>query len=284
MSGTKRNKYLAGYAGGMTLYIIGIGLSSADDITVKGLKLVKGCSKIWLENYTSILQCGKAELEKAYGKKVELADREMVEKGADEMLALAAKADVALLVIGDPMSATTHTDLMLRAAEKGVKVEVIHNASVLTAVGVAGLELYKYGKTPSIVFPDESLTVQSHYDCLKDNQERGLHTLCLLDIKVAEPTRDDLRQEKPGSGASPRFMTVNQAIQNLLDIEEVRKEGVFGADTLVIGCARLGSSDRVIKAGKAASLLDLDFGGPLHCLIVPGKLHFVEEEALGLWK
>jgi diphthine synthase len=27
-------------------------------------------------------------------------------------------------------------------------------------------------------------------------------------------------------------------------------------------------------------LVKEDFGGPLHCLIIPGKLHFLEAEAL----
>jgi len=160
----------------------------------------------------------------------------------------------------------------------------VHNASVLTAVGVVGLALYKYGKTTSIVFPSEGMDVQSHYDVVKENRSRGLHTLCLVDIKVNEPSREELMNEKPVSGEKPRFMTVNQAIQILLDIEEKRKEGVFTAETLCVGCARLGSSDKVIKAGKAGELASENFGEPMHCLIVPGKLHFVEEEALGLWQ
>jgi diphthine synthase len=268
----------------MALYIIGIGLHDWKDVTLRGLELIKGSGKVYLESYTSILQCSKEDLEKEYGKEVVLADRELVEKGAESILKEASEDDVAFLVIGDPMSATTHTDLYLRARKKGVAVEVVNNASVLTAVGVVGLELYKYGKTPSIVFPDEKLTVQSHYDTIKENRERGLHTLCLLDIKVSEPTRDELMKEKPSTRAEPRFMTVNQAVQNLLDIEEKRKEGVFTAETLVLGCARLGSPDMKVKCGKASDILSQDFGGPLHCLIVPGKLHFVEEEALELWK
>ena len=49
-------------------------------------------------------------------------------------------------------SATTHTDLELRALDLGIPVKTIHNASIMNAVGAAGLQLYRYGETISIVF------------------------------------------------------------------------------------------------------------------------------------
>jgi diphthine synthase len=268
----------------MTLYIIGIGLSDEKDITVKGLEIVRKSSQVYLESYTAILNCSKEDLERFYGCEVILADREFVEKTPDKMLDKAASADVAFLVVGDPMSATTHTDMVLRAFKKGVGVQIVHNASILTAVGTVGLELYKYGRTTSIVFPEKDWKVETHYDAIKTNIGNGLHTLCLLDIKTSEPGKEDIQKGKTDRVLEPRFMTVNQAIQNLLDIEKSRGEGVFTEDTLVVGCARIGSSTQIIKAGTAKELLNTDFGGPLHSLIVPGKLHFMEEEALERWQ
>ena len=64
------------------LYFIGLGLGDAKDITVKGLEVVKKCKRVFLEHYTSILTVGKDELEKFYGREVELADRDLVEQGA----------------------------------------------------------------------------------------------------------------------------------------------------------------------------------------------------------
>ncbi len=268
----------------MALYLIGIGLIDEKDITLRGLELVKKASKAYLESYTSLLQCSKDDLEKLYGKEVILADRDLVEKEADKILDEAASSDVAFLVIGDPMSATTHLDLQTRAIERGVVVEVVHNASVMTAVGVVGLELYKFGKTTSIVFPQEGWDVQSHYDVVKENLARGLHTLCLLDIKVKEPSKDSLKKGADQQFEAARFMTVNQAVESLLSIEKKRGEEVFTDETLCIGCARIGASDMRVKSGTAKELLEMDFGGPLHSLIVPGKLHFMEEEALKRWK
>ena len=44
------------------LYLIGLGLSDETDITVKGLEIVKKCSRVYLEAYTSILLVDKTIL------------------------------------------------------------------------------------------------------------------------------------------------------------------------------------------------------------------------------
>ena len=78
-----------------------------------------------------------------------------VEQNSDEILSGADAADVAFLVVGDPYGATTHSDLALRAVEKGIKVKAIHNASIMNAVGCVGLQLYNYGETVRV---QDSLT------------------------------------------------------------------------------------------------------------------------------
>jgi len=244
------------------LSIIGIGLSDEKDITLKGLELVKASDFVYLENYTSILQCGVPELEKLYGKKIILADREVVEKKAEEeILEKAKEKNVSLLVVGDALSATTHVDIIKRANDLGIKVNVVHNASVLTAVAETGLQLYKFGKTTSIPFPEEKFRPETAYDVIKDNLSLGMHTLVLLDLRPSEN----------------KFMTVNQVIDILLEIQEKRKEKII---TKLIGCARLGSEGSMIKSGTAKELKNIDFGAPPHCLIIPGKMHFAEEEFL----
>lgn len=274
----------------MTLYLIGIGLSDETDITLKGLEAVKSCDTVYLEHYTSILGVDKTKLESLYGKDVIIASRDLVEKEAEEKLVLPAKdKNIALLIVGDVFGATTHTDLLIRARNSDVQVVPIFNASVMNAVGIVGLELYKFGKTTSIVFPDDSWLPRAPYDVIKQNKSLGLHTLCLLDIKVAEPSKDELRKEfsipnykaKP---SAPRYMTVNQGLDVLLRIEDEYNEFVLSKDSIVIGIARLGHSDFKIVAAPIKDLLSVDFGTPLHSIIVPGDLHHVEEEALLLWK
>ncbi|MBN2422947.1 diphthine synthase [Candidatus Woesearchaeota archaeon] len=252
----------------MTLFMIGLGLNNEKDITVNGLEAVKRSDFVYLEDYTSRLNCSEQDLEKFYSKKIILADRELVEKKADEILDEAIKKNVAFLVIGDVFSATTHIDLYLRAKEKNIEIKVINNTSILNAVGIAGLELYKYGKTTSLPFFEKSFRPETPYDVIKDNKKLGLHTLILLDIKKDQN----------------KFMTVSQAVEQLLRIEKKRRKKVFTEDTMIIGCARIGSDDFKIKFRKSKELLNEDFGEPLHCLVIPGKLHFMEEKMLELWK
>jgi diphthine synthase len=252
----------------MTLYFIGIGLCDEKDITLKGLEAVRKCDYIYLENYTSILQCPISSLEESYHKKIILADRTMVEKKADVFLEQAKDHNVAFLVVGDIFGATTHTDLMLRAKEKDIHCEYIHNVSILNAIGIVGLELYKYGKVTSIPFATESFRPETPYDVIKMNKEHGLHTLVLLDLRPLEN----------------RFMTVNDAIRYMLDIEKRREGKVFTEDTLCIGCARIGCKDFKIKFGKAKDLMHEDFGKALHCMIIPGNMHFIEEDAIKQWE
>jgi len=246
----------------MTLYMIGLGLNDEKDISLKGLEAIKKCKTIYLEKYTSILHCDIKKLEELYGKKVIIADRDMVEsKAEDTILKDAAETDTAFLVVGDVFGATTHTDLMLRARKAGTEVKVINNASILNAVGITGLELYKFGKTTSIVFPQENWMPQTPYDVLMENQKMNLHTLCLLDIKVAEPSSEDLKKGI-NKTQKPRFMKISEAIDYLTKIEQKRKENIFTPETLCIGCARLGSKNPRIIAGKAKDLIGKDFGEP----------------------
>ncbi|HIG98814.1 TPA: diphthine synthase [Candidatus Woesearchaeota archaeon] len=251
----------------MTLYLVGIGLNDEKDITVKGLEAIRGCDAVYLENYTSIMACGIAQLEKFYGKKVIVADRKIIEHG-DGIISAAATKNVALLVIGDPWGATTHIDIMMRCRAKNIPFTVINNASIITAIGITGLQVYKFGKTTSVPYPDKNFRPETSYEVINQNRMLGLHTLLLLDI------RQDLG----------KFMTVSEAIDVLLEIESRKRQQVFTQDTFCVGCARVGSDRFVIKAASAKELKNYDFGKQPHCLIVPGELHFVEEDALKQWK
>lgn len=167
------------------LYIVGLGLGDEKDITLRGLEAVQKSQSVYVEAYTSLLSFGISSdgistLEKLYGKSVTVADREMVEEKADAMLSQAQNSNVAFLVVGDPFGATTHTDLVVRAKQMGVDVKVIHNASVMNAIGVCGLQLYRYGETVSIPFFTETWRPDSFYEKIKRNRDLGLHTLCLL--------------------------------------------------------------------------------------------------------
>ena len=249
----------------MVLYLIGLGLADKKDISVKGLEIIRKCDLIYLENYTSLFQSTKEELEEFYGKKIILAPRELMEEGAGHIVEEAKDKDVAVLIIGDPFSATTHIEFIKNAFYMGVKIEIINNASILTAVGITGLQLYKFGKITSIPFNNPNL--ETPYEVVKMNKKNGLHSLLLLDLKPEQN----------------RFMAIDEAIEILETIEKKKKENIICSDLLVVGCARLGSKDFLIKAGKLKEIKEFDFGKPLHCLIIPGELHFTEKDVLGLY-
>ncbi|KAM6938553.1 diphthine methyl ester synthase [Lycodopsis pacificus] len=265
------------------LYLVGLGLGDATDITVKGLQAVRSCCRVYLEVYTSLLTVGKEALEEYYGKQLILADRELVEQRADEILKDADVTDVAFLVVGDPFGATTHSDLVLRAVHAGIPYRVIHNASVMNAVGCCGLQLYNFGETVSLVFWTETWRPESFYDKICKNRTAGLHTLCLLDIKVKEQSIENMMRGKK-IYEPPRFMTVNQAADQLIQIiQRRREEGEelgMTEDTVCVGVARLGADDQSIRAATLSQLMSCDLGAPLHSLVVTGRLHPLEVDML----
>lgn len=146
-----------------------------------------------------------------------MADRELVESNADEILPKSQDEKVAFLVVGDPFGATTHTDLVLRAKERNIKVQIVHNASIISAVACCGLQLYSFGEVVSIPFWMDNWKPSSFLDKIASNRQRNLHTLCLLDIKVKEPTLETILS-KNKKYMPPKFMTVAQAAQQILEL------------------------------------------------------------------
>lgn len=247
-------------------YLIGMGLYDERDLTLRALDVLKTCDMVYVEYYTSPHSSNVERINDLIGNEVVVLDRKDIEERPEENV-LKPEGNTALLVSGDPMVATTHIDLILRAHKVGIKTRVIHAPSVYSAVGETGLQLYKFGKTTTLAIPEPGYEPTSPYLSIVQNKKAGLHTLVLLDIKEEEG----------------RYMTVDEAINQLLKIEKQEKEGVFTEDTLCVGVARLGG-DTKIKAGKAGEIRKHDFGKPPHILIVPAELHFMEKEALERFK
>lgn len=252
----------------MAIWLIGLGLFDARSMTLAGLEAAKHCDRLYAEFYTAILATPHAELEALVGKPVTRLDRLGVEKGADQLLAEARTGDVALLVAGDPMAATTHTDLLVRARAGGVALHILHAPSILTAApGLLGLQHYKFGRTTTLVRPQGSWNPTSPFDAVAENHARGLHTLVLLDIQA------DVGY----------FMNGGEAVRQLLDLARRTGATWFNEATPVGVVARAGSDKPGRWTGPAGRLATFDFGPPLHCVIVPGALHDVEAAAWRLW-
>ena len=222
----------------------------------------------------------REELETFYGRSLILADRELVEQGADEILELARTQEVSFLVAGDPLAATTHSDLILRARERKVECRVLHNASIVSAVASCGLQLYRFGETVSVVMWTEEWQPESFLDKIESNLSRDLHTLCLLDIKVKEQTVENMMRGRKVY-EPPRYQSVAEACSILLAIIERRQKpagALLKADSLCIGLARVGSDTQRIVSCSLCELARTDLGPPLHCLAIPASMHPMESE------
>lgn len=242
------------------LLFIGLGLFDERDMSLRALDEARACDVAFAEFYTSALRGTTLEkLAAQIGKPVHALRREDVETG-DVLIREAATKRVAFLVAGDPMMATTHMDLRLRAAAAGIRTRIVHGPSILTAaIGLLGLQAYKFGRTTTIPIPEKGFRPTSPVDAIAANRTAGLHTLVLLDLKE-----------------DGRFLTASEALRYLLDVGGER----FPPETLACAVGGAGSPNPVVRADRADRLLAVDLGPPLHSLVVPGPLHFAEREAL----
>ena len=86
---------------------------------------------------------------------------------------------VVLLSYGDPMIATTHMDLRLRAEESGIKTKILHNSSIISVLpGETGLHSYKFGRTVSLMKEHEIAPLSVYY-AIHNNLVSKLHSLIL---------------------------------------------------------------------------------------------------------
>lgn len=203
----------------------------------------------------------------------------MVECDAERILERADVENVAFLVVGDPFGATTHADLYLRAVRRGIPVSVVHNASIMNAVGSCGLQLYNYGPAITIPFFTETWQPDSFYHKIEANYHRGLHTLCLLDIKVKEQSEENLLKGRRIYEPA-RFMTAKQAISQLTAVEARLQKGICTPSTPAVAMMRVGGQTQKILFGTLAELLAVQddiYGAPLHSLILPARdVHEIE--------
>jgi len=249
------------------LVFIGLGLHDEKDISLRGLEEVKKADAVFAEFYTSLMPgLSVQKLERLAEKRIAVVSRKILEEeDGKPILVEAEKGKVAFLVPGDPLIATTHVDLRIRAERQGIKTRVVHGASIVSAVmGLSGLQNYKYGRSVTIPFPEEGSTSETPYRAIMENRMMGLHTLCYLDIKAEQQ----------------KYMTIKEGMQSLLDMEKRKRRHVITLSTLVLGVARAGSDNPIVKAGYVGNIMNHDFGAPPHILVFPAKLHFMEAEAL----
>lgn len=242
------------------LCLIGLGLNDEGDVPAKALAAAKRCDEVYAELYTSAWKGDLGKLAKDIGREIRLLKREDVE--SDMLVNRAIGGNIALLIPGDPLTATTHIDLLVRAKKKNVGVKIVHASSVYTAIAECGLQLYKFGRTTTLPRAERAFTPTSPLEIIAENAKAGLHSLVLLDIP----------------------MKVGEGLEVLLDMEARLHRGVISKSTKLVACAALGDPQQSIRYGTVESLMKAGIELTPACLIVPGKVHFSEEEVLEFYK
>ncbi|MFH0836664.1 MAG: diphthine synthase [Candidatus Aenigmatarchaeota archaeon] len=240
------------------LYLIGLGLNDEEDMTLKALNTLKQCDKIYAEFYTNVWQGSIEKLEKLIGKKLNVLEREKVES----MLLIneAKKKMVALLIPGDPLSATTHYELIALAKQNNVSYHIIHAPSIHTAVAETGLDLYKFGRITTMPLFQKNYQPSSPYQVIESNQKIGYHTLMLLDIK----------------------MTITQALEQLLILEQTHNKNIISKATKILACTKLGNDDKKIVYNTIEKLIKQNIKDIPAVIIITGRLNDKEQEYLNL--
>ena len=247
------------------LWFVGLGISGTKSIPIEVEKIIQEADFVYLEAFTSpISQIREDKIKNTVNGDFKIAKRWLVEDG-QEILKTAKSSTVVLLSYGDPYIATTHIELRTRAKLEKIETKTIHSASAITSmIGEAGLQFYKIGRIMTIM--NEKKSTMTPYNTIFKNLTDGLHSVILLEYN----------QDKN------YFLDPKNAISNLLDIEREQKRDVLTDDTFAIVASRIGFETQKIISGKLGNLLKIDFGEPPHSIIVTGKLHFTESDAINV--
>ncbi len=243
------------------LFFIGLGVEQSP--TLRAIDVLKSCDRIFYESYTSpVIRKDVVEiLAKSSGRKIETTTREFVEDGR-EILELAKLSRIALVTSGDPMIATTHQELRARALNEKIETDIVHASSILCALpGEMGLHSYSFGKNVTMTREPMQYTA---YETIYQNLLRGLHTSILLEW-------DESCQF---------FLSPKDALASLLEAEKDLRYGIISENTLLLCASEIGSDLVRVSAKSLTEALSSDYGRPPHVLVLPGRLHFTEKEAL----
>lgn len=245
------------------LWFIGLGISGTKSLPIEAKEILLKADIVYLEQFTSPI--GKPDLlkiKKMISGEFKPAKRWLVEDGT-EILKNAKRKKVVLLSYGDPYIATTHIELRTRAIQEKIKTYSVHASSSLTSmIGECGLHFYKVGRIATIMSEMKSLTTP--YFVIYKNVIEGNHTVLLLEYNQDQNF----------------FLNPNDALSGLLDVEKGQKRKVIEPSTYAVVASRIGFRDQTIISGKISSLIKKNFGKPPHTVIITGRLHFTESDAL----
>ena len=245
------------------LWFIGLGVSGISELSENTISIIKNAEIVYLESFTSpISEDEKIQLENISTGKFKIAKRWLVEDG-NEILENAKERETVLISYGDPYIATTHLELKTRAIKDNIETKTIHSSSIVSSlIGEVGLHYYKVGRVLTIM--DDPKSIITPYNTIFDNLLNRMHSVILLEYNEDKSF----------------FLEPQDALSMLLGCEEKQKRKIISSETFGIVASRIGKNDQRIISGNVDNLIKSKFGEPPHSIIIPGKLHFTESDAV----
>ena len=254
------------------LWLIGLGPGNLDHMSKKAIDVARACSERFLEGYTAILPPYQEDRLEDFVGKWERIMRPLVED-PEKLLKLAKEEPVALLIVGDPMQATTHVDLEARCDELDIDFNIIPGITATAlAVSLSGLQSYRFGRQVTIPYSYGDYLPSSPLEMIYRNYNNNLHTLVLLDL---DPT--GMGVEKPTPMSPHDAFTILQKMEKKM-VEGGKKisQPVKNLDGVLLTDISLDSQK--IIAGNLSEISEYNDGW-IHCLIIPSKMNQNEIDA-----
>ncbi len=275
------------------LRLIGMGPGSVGSMTTEAISAAKSADFRRYEAYTALWPDEElSDLEQLVGP-IERVMRPEIEN-PEEILGLAKNHVVAVLIVGDPLQATTHVDLQLQACEHGIECEIIHGISITNLVtGAIGLSNYKFGRQTTLTYPYSGWIATSPLEVIAVNRGMGLHTLALLDLDPTGAGTGEQRPMQPKDAVESLNAMANKLVESIEDMpvespfERLKVESVVKtcseiSSLNVVLCSDMGTEDQSIVTTTVDALVN-EQGGRLNCLVFPAITSDVEEKALLRW-
>ena len=277
------------------LILIGMGPGKFSSMTIEAIQAAKQCDSLRYEAYTALWPQNELDLLEAECGEITKVMRPEIES-PELLLELAKNSLVGLLIVGDPLQATTHVDLQLQAAEAGIECITFHGISITTIVtGALGLSNYKFGRQTTLTYPYGGWVATSPLEVIAMNMSLGQHTLALLDL---DPTGAGTGQQKPMMPADAVQSVVSMIDKLKNNFDDLLNDSPYDAfkieslrtilniplnDFRVVLCSDMGTPSQNIVSTNLEALSQID-GGSMNCLVFLGNTSDVEDKALLRWQ
>lgn len=245
------------------LLLVGLGLSD-NDIPIGALEVCRLCD-LYVDRFTSMIpEKTLSRINEFAGKRITELTRQDMEEDSRNIVKMAAAKDIAILVGGDPLMATTHKLLLIEAKKQGVKTGIIHANSIITAaMGESGLDFYRFGSICTIPKWSAHYKPVAFYKKIEANLTNGNHSILLLDY-------DSKKMETLGIG---------EAIDVLENADAQYKKGIITNMTKIIILHNMQLEGSKVIATTIEEAKKIESRG-INIIIMPAELTDIEKETV----